>query len=725
MSIKNYFELNSTYRDRSIYPNPAAFVANPALTNSNNIPTTSSMPCYNFKSFDNLTGTYGFGNDYGPGNPSIPHLEDAVPPPPALGPSSRDGYYNGMSLEDGANSSSIIINYNGAIRSCELASRLSDNWASGNTYTIKNPSNGDGTSNPGPFTVILHGAPAQNDYFHGYFLEDVSLNPTVYFDRRHRFKKIIRYNGTTRAAYLGNYESGCSEGFPKDFGTNGYRKQDAFRIRQTLPSVMGFGTAFLKAGDPNVIAFNGAPAGTGTSQGNSGTGPLPGRNSAAYIVSDFIKVTPNVGIGFTSGDFVLTNVTQGTGGTGLDILVTINVDAGGVTTISNPRVVSPGGGYSLSTISGDIINNPATWTSTPIVSPPIPSATIEFAITATGQSVDITNARTGNILGSLATASGQINTTRTGMIEGGPIGQILYVPSKGPENNYTDSNINYYGQLPLKLSDEENQIFCDSASTSTGTSLIIGYLSCPLNVTELKNDLVQITYKPGEEPIWIIVENENLQGFYKTGFATPVSGGFVGDDESVCWEILPKYEKPFPAPFNISLPNSNVNEQEYEIELLKLIVPNVSLKTGIGGRVSFYPYLYVVLQSNADSINNIRPGKTTLASNNPNAANATFLIPINNAPSPIISKFIHVSGEGAVQSIMFNPVSPIAFKIYLTDGETFKAITNDNAPPELPNPYLQISALFEYRIANNSNVLPNQNRTFEEYQPSRKWGFQR
>ena len=182
---------------------------------------------------------------------------------------------------------------------------------------------------------------------------------------------------------------------------------------------------------------------------------------------------------------------------------------------------------------------------------------------------------------------------------------------------------------------------------------------------------------------WIVSAN---------GFSQAVMGDVPGGDDSVSWEI--QRFKMDSTSF-LTYTGSTVSQNQmvcYEVSLVKLILPNVTLRNGIGGKISFYPYVYVELQ-NQTSPNGHQ--KNIIYSNNPNAVTATFLVPIDNMPSPLISKFIHIKSNGAVQTIKFKPNDNLSLRVFLSDGNDLVTIEPDNAPPEFPNPYLQITALFQ------------------------------
>ena len=71
----------------------------------------------------------------------------------------------------------------------------------------------------------------------------------------------------------------------------------------------------------------------------------------------------------------------------------------------------------------------------------------------------------------------------------------------------------------------------------------------------------------------------------------------------------------------------------YEISLLNLVLPNTTLVSGFGGRIAFYPYVYVELENvSASSGRN----QGIIYSNNPNAIKALFRAAIKDVPNPVV-----------------------------------------------------------------------------------------
>ena len=161
------------------------------------------------------------------------------------------------------------------------------------------------------------------------------------------------------------------------------------------------------------------------------------------------------------------------------------------------------------------------------------------------------------------------------------------------------------------------------------------------------------------------------------------------------WLQLLTFNRDNEYPLNYT--GSTVSQNQmvcYEIELISLILPNLPLDNTIGGLIAFYPYLYVEL-SNATAPSGGTPG--IIYSNNPNARRALFRVAIDDTPTPVISKFIKVDGDGAVQTVKFKPNDNLRLHVYLQNGTLFETQTKDTTPPSFPDPFVQISAEFSIR----------------------------
>jgi hypothetical protein len=142
---------------------------------------------------------------------------------------------------------------------------------------------------------------------------------------------------------------------------------------------------------------------------------------------------------------------------------------------------------------------------------------------------------------------------------------------------------------------------------------------------------------------------------------------------------------------------SLVSQQEmvcYEIELLNAVLPNQILLAGRGGRIAFYPYVYIELSNVSAAGSGLR---NVIYSNNPNSSTVTFRAPIDDIQNPLNSTFIKIDGNGMVQTIKFKPNDNLFFKVTLPSGEIYNTIEKETLNPFKPNELAQISALFSLR----------------------------
>ncbi len=148
-------------------------------------------------------------------------------------------------------------------------------------------------------------------------------------------------------------------------------------------------------------------------------------------------------------------------------------------------------------------------------------------------------------------------------------------------------------------------------------------------------------------------------------------------------------------PFRYS--GSIVSQQElvcYEIELLNLVLPNLTLAVQGGGRTAFKQYLYVEL-SNVSAAGGTTP--YSIYSNNPSSTRMVFRAAIDDVPNPLISGFIKIDGDGMVQTLKFKPNDNLRMSVRMQDGEPYRVTRPDRPPPFEPDPSVQISALFSIR----------------------------
>ena len=128
----------------------------------------------------------------------------------------------------------------------------------------------------------------------------------------------------------------------------------------------------------------------------------------------------------------------------------------------------------------------------------------------------------------------------------------------------------------------------------------------------------------------------------------------------------------------------------YKMELLNLILPNLTLKSGYGGRIAFYPYVYVIIYNSTSSTGL----KNILLSNNPNSVNAVFRCPVNDISLQEYSPFIKLDGNRMSQYFTFLPYGTLAFQVLLPNGDLYETVEQDYYSPCEPNFKVQVSAVF-------------------------------
>jgi hypothetical protein len=127
----------------------------------------------------------------------------------------------------------------------------------------------------------------------------------------------------------------------------------------------------------------------------------------------------------------------------------------------------------------------------------------------------------------------------------------------------------------------------------------------------------------------------------------------------------------------------------HEITLNSLILPNVPLKNG--GRIAYYPYVYVELENVSSSGSS---SKNIIYSNNPNIQKAIFKVPITDLNHPSVSPFVKLTGNGMKQTMTFKQNDSMRVSVRLPNGSEFLSIKSDTSYGAEPNPFLQISFCF-------------------------------
>lgn len=175
---KRYIEINSAYRNRNEYPNPAQFKVNVAnagqkIGGINALdPFSAGSPVLSFQ----VPATLASGNMAGTNtSPRVSGLNFA------------DDYFNGTILVDTTTSeSSIITGWNNRLKTFTLETPFSNAFTSGDAYSITNPSsNSIVYANLDPSVL--------NDTFVGQLLYDLTIN---------EYDTIIDYDPLTKRITL-------------------------------------------------------------------------------------------------------------------------------------------------------------------------------------------------------------------------------------------------------------------------------------------------------------------------------------------------------------------------------------------------------------------------------------------------------------------------------------------------------------------------------------------
>jgi hypothetical protein len=163
----------------------------------------------------------------------------------------------------------------------------------------------------------------------------------------------------------------------------------------------------------------------------------------------------------------------------------------------------------------------------------------------------------------------------------------------------------------------------------------------------------------------------------------------IANPANYSYEILPfTIDNASPFVFNGSISSQNQPIAQ-EITLNSLVLPNVALKNG--GRIAYYPYVYVELENLSASASS---NKNILFSNNPHTYKAVFKVPITDLNHPSVSPFVKLTGNGMTQTMTFKQNDNMRVAVLLPNGEIFESVDSDTRYGQQPNPLIQISFCF-------------------------------
>lgn len=233
---------------------------------------------------------------------------------------------------------------------------------------------------------------------------------------------------------------------------------------------------------------------------------------------------------------------------------------------------------------------------------------------------------------------------------------------------------------------EKPALFGTILAGATTTSIPLSAVGIS-NTTDFYNrQFLRITSGADKNEIQSIISYDGL-----TNTARVLPGFTTAPALNDTFEILNfSYDNAVPFVYTGSM----VSQQEevcYEITLIDLVLPNKMLISPRGGRIAFYPYVYVELVNISGANSGM---KNIIYSNNPNATKMLFRATVNDITNPIVSTFVKINGDGATQTVKFKPNDSLRFSVRLQNGEIYQTNISDYYSPYVPNFDVQISALF-------------------------------
>lgn len=222
-----------------------------------------------------------------------------------------------------------------------------------------------------------------------------------------------------------------------------------------------------------------------------------------------------------------------------------------------------------------------------------------------------------------------------------------------PPSSYVGVYVSVGGQVRL----------LSSVNTNTNTGLTTFYVNTPFLTVPLPGTFFSITSGVVSPSFPFTI---NIQNF-----------------------TLLRFSRDNAAPLNYLGPK--LSARCYTVTLLNLVLPNQFLLTGSGGQIAFYPYVFVELQNVTSPT---APNVNVFYSNNPNSTNQTHYSVIPNVSLPGGQKFINCDGTGANSKMQFRIGDALYFKVTLPTGELFVVDLPEFYSPTIPNEAIQISAQF-------------------------------
>jgi hypothetical protein len=144
------------------------------------------------------------------------------------------------------------------------------------------------------------------------------------------------------------------------------------------------------------------------------------------------------------------------------------------------------------------------------------------------------------------------------------------------------------------------------------------------------------------------------------------------------------------SPLIITNQNTGASQEAtcYNIGINDLTLPNSLLKSGYGGIIGFYPYVYVVFKGVTGCGGN---NQNILYSNNPASVVAIFKLPLPQTIQDILIRPFVTLQTAMVQTIKFKPQDNFLIQIILPNGDIFETEEQDYVEPSQVNEKVQVS----------------------------------
>ena len=678
-----YIDIDSTFRNRSEYPNPADFKINFDFQNNrNSISKANNIECDAYPYYQWQWGCTSVGEDGTAlrtidniltGNSLNGNVKEII-----LGHSATDGnldrggssittnyttsdnYFNGLlfkTTESGKLQSSRIDSYDTTDNLITITGEFSsDEWNDTNDWSMTNPTTTTTIFVPG-------GSNKEGDYVGDYY------ECYLYGGEVHGGMSSVTHNsgGTISAGHTGTIAVNANPTTDFPVGDTVYLS-DSTKVGVVTASNTGPNTITIGGGTlvdlPNLTVLYKSGF---TVPSNHQFRKIVGYDASTKLLT--LESAVNIENGSnklgTRGAVYLNTIRKG-----LPILPTSSNDiitdnvvrfsanglAGSIYKIVN--IISGGTGYSF----GDVLTIAGTTDAKFAVSKVDSNGSVKeitILYCGTGISGTVHKPTGGGTNCEIRVALGtgiKVDTTKASTTSNEYTGQVLYVPSyvTATAGTVSDDGLAAQQFIPNKRTlnldntepyrDEDHCAFEILGHFHTATG--------PNNIIIVKTVTNPAKFRANME--------YNILPFSRDGVNNFVNNKYV---------------------------NVNNLDTKYQIQLLHVTLPNTAIQTGPGGFIGNQPFVFVEFYSEGSN------NRQLYNTNNPHLENVLFKCIVTDVANPSTIPFIKLKCAYPV-SVNFELNKNMYFRIVMPNGETFRTFKSDTVPPNCPNKNLQVSATF-------------------------------